>query len=76
MTRERQLWTDYVRRIGERKEDKRGRRRRAKKKSEVPQAELEAALDDLTKDPPSERGCSTQPDRAASPGAELKPPID
>jgi hypothetical protein len=45
--RERQLWTEYVRQLEERKDKKRGKSR-AKKKAKVSQAELDAALDDLT----------------------------
>jgi hypothetical protein len=45
--RERQLWTEYVRRLEERK-DKKPRRPRAKKKPEASQAERDAVLDDLT----------------------------
>jgi len=45
--RERQQWTEYVRRIKERK-DKKSRKPRAKKKPEPSQAELDAVLDDLT----------------------------
>ena len=59
--RERQQWTEYVRRMEERKDKKPGRPR-AKKKPEASQAELDAALDDLTgtaigvKVPPSPSG--------------------
>ena len=45
--RERQLWTEYVRQLEERKDKKRGKSR-AKKKAKVSQAELDAALDNLT----------------------------
>jgi hypothetical protein len=45
--RERQQWTEYVRQLEARKSAKPARKRRAKK-PEPSQAELEAALDDLT----------------------------
>ena len=45
--RERQLWTEFVRKREERKDEKQARKRRAKKPQPTP-AELEAALDDLT----------------------------
>ena len=45
--RERQLWTEFVRKREERKDDKPARKRRAKKRPEPTPAELEAALDDL-----------------------------
>jgi hypothetical protein len=45
--RERQPWTEYVRQLEERKDDKPGKSR-AKKKPEPSQAERDAALDDLT----------------------------
>ena len=45
--RERQQWTEYVRRMEERK-DKKPRRPRVKKGPEASQAERDAALDDLT----------------------------
>jgi len=44
--RERQLWTEFVRKREERKDEKPARKRRAKKPQPTP-AELEAALDDL-----------------------------
>ena len=47
LNRERQQWTEYVRRMEEH-EDKKPRKPRAKKKPEASQAELDAALDDLT----------------------------
>jgi hypothetical protein len=47
--RERQQWTEYVRRMKECK-DKKSRKPRAKKKPEASQAELDAALDDLTRE--------------------------
>ena len=47
--RERQLWTEFVRKREERKDEKQARKRRAKKPQPTP-AELEAALDDLTRD--------------------------
>ena len=47
-SRERQLWTEFVRKREERKDDKPARKRRAKKRPEPTPAELEAALDDLT----------------------------
>jgi hypothetical protein len=43
MTRERRAWTEFVEK---RESEKKAKRPRAKKR-EVPQAELEAALDDL-----------------------------
>ena len=46
-SRERQLWTEFVRKREARKDDKPARRRRAKKPEPTP-AELEAVLDDLT----------------------------
>ena len=46
--RERQLWTEFVRKREERKDDKPARKRRAKKRPEPAPAELEVALDDLT----------------------------
>jgi len=52
--RERQQWTEYVRRLEERK-DKKPRKPRAKKKPEASQAELDAALDDLTGAAPERR---------------------
>jgi hypothetical protein len=45
--RERQLWTEFVRKREERKDDKPVRKRRSKIPQPTP-AELEAALDDLT----------------------------
>jgi hypothetical protein len=45
--RERQLWTEYVRRLEERK-DKKPSKPRAKKRPRPSQAECDAALDDLT----------------------------
>ena len=45
--RERQLWTEFVRKRAERKDSKPARKRRAKAPQPTP-AELEAALDDLT----------------------------
>jgi hypothetical protein len=44
--RERQQWTEYVRRMEERR-DKKPRKSRAKKRRAASQAELDAALDDL-----------------------------
>jgi hypothetical protein len=44
--RERQLWTEFVRKREERKDEKQARKRRAKKPQPTP-AELDAALDDL-----------------------------
>ena len=52
--RERQLWTEFVRRMEERK-DKKPRKPRAKKKPEASQAERDAALDDLTGAAPERR---------------------
>jgi hypothetical protein len=46
-SRERQLWTEFVRKREGCKDDKPARKRRAKKPQPTP-AELEAALDDLT----------------------------
>jgi len=51
--RERQLWTEFVRKREERKDDKPARKRRAKKRPEPTPVELEAALDDLLKGPRS-----------------------
>jgi len=48
-SRERQLWTEFVRQREERKDEKQARKRRAKKPQPTP-AELEAALDDLTRE--------------------------
>jgi hypothetical protein len=45
--RERQLWTEFVRKREKRKDEKQARKRRAKKPRPTA-AELEAALDDLT----------------------------
>ena len=47
--RERQLWTAFVRKREERKDEKQAGKRRAKKPQPIP-AELEAALDDLTRE--------------------------
>jgi hypothetical protein len=47
-SRERQLWTEFVRKREGCKDDKPARKRRAKKRPEPTPAELEAALDDLT----------------------------
>ena len=44
--RERQLWTEFVRKREERK-DKKPRKSRVEKKPEASQAERDAALDDL-----------------------------
>jgi hypothetical protein len=44
--RERQLWTEFVRKREERKGEKQARKRRAKKPQPTP-AEREAVLDDL-----------------------------
>jgi hypothetical protein len=44
--RERQLWTEFVRKREERRDEKQARKRRAKKPQPTP-AELEAALEDL-----------------------------
>jgi hypothetical protein len=53
--RERQAWTEYVRQLEERK-DKKPSKPRVKKKPQPLQAELDAALDDLTSAaPPPER---------------------
>jgi hypothetical protein len=49
--RERQLWTEFVRKREERKDEKQARKQRAKKPQPTP-AELEAALDDLTNEEP------------------------
>ena len=48
-SRERQLWTEFVRKREGRKDEKPARKRRAKKPQPTP-AELEAALDELTKE--------------------------
>jgi len=48
-SRERQLWTEFVRNREERKDVKPARKRRAKKPEPTP-AELGAALDDLTRE--------------------------
>jgi hypothetical protein len=55
--RERQQWTEYVRKMEERK-DKKPRRPRAKKKPEASQAERDAALDDLIGAAPATRSRS------------------
>ena len=47
--RERQLWTEFVCRREERKDEKQARKRRAKKPQPTP-VELEAVLDDLTRE--------------------------
>jgi hypothetical protein len=52
--RERQLWTEFVRKREERK-DKKPRKSRVEKKPKVSQAELEAVLDDLTREAPERR---------------------
>jgi hypothetical protein len=49
--RERQLWTEFVRKRDERKDEKPARKRRAKEPQPTP-AELEAALDDFTNEEP------------------------
>jgi len=46
-SRERQLWTEFVRKREGRKDEKPARKSRAKKPGPTP-AELEAALDELT----------------------------
>ena len=51
--RERQLWTEYVRQMEERK-DKKPRKPHSKKKPKS-QAELDAVLDDLTGAAPERR---------------------
>ena len=48
--RERQQWTEFVRQREERKADKPAKKRRPKKPEPTPE-ELEAALDDLLKEP-------------------------
>jgi hypothetical protein len=50
-SRERQLWTEFVRKREGRKDEKPARKRRAKKPQPT-SAGLEAALDDLTKQEP------------------------
>jgi hypothetical protein len=45
-SRERQLWTEFVRKREQRKDEKPARKRRSKRPEPTP-AELEAALDDL-----------------------------
>lgn len=47
--RERQLWTKFVREHEQRKDGKRAKKRRTRKAGLSP-AELEAALDDLTRE--------------------------
>jgi hypothetical protein len=47
-SRERQLWTEFVRKREGCKDNKPARKRRAKKQPLFSPAELEAALDDLT----------------------------
>ena len=47
--RERQLWTEFVRKREGRKDDKPARKRRPRKSEPTP-AELEAALDNLVKE--------------------------
>ena len=49
--RERQLWTEFVCKREERKDEKQAKKRRAKKPQPTP-AGLEAALDDLTNEEP------------------------
>jgi hypothetical protein len=51
-SRERQLWTEFVRKRERRKDDK-PRRPRTEKKPKVSQAEFDAALDDLTRAAPA-----------------------
>jgi hypothetical protein len=46
-SRERQLWTEFVRKREGRKDEKPARKRRAKKPQPTP-AQMEAELDDLT----------------------------
>ena len=46
-SRERQLWTEFVRKREGRKDEKPARKRRAKKRPEPTPAELDAVLDDL-----------------------------
>jgi len=45
--RERQLWTEFVRKREEHKDEEPARKRRSKKPPRFSLAELEAALDDL-----------------------------
>jgi hypothetical protein len=52
--RERQQWTEYVRRMEE-KEDKKTRKLRAKKPPKVSPAEFEQALDDLVREEAASR---------------------
>jgi hypothetical protein len=47
--RERQLWTQFVRRREQRKNGKRAKKRRTRK-AELSPAELEAGLDDLVRE--------------------------
>jgi len=47
--RERQLWTEFVRKREQRKDGKRARKPRARK-GETPPAAMEAELDDLVKE--------------------------
>ena len=50
-SRELQLWTEFVRKREERRDEKPARKRRAKRSEPTP-AELEAALDGLTNEEP------------------------
>jgi hypothetical protein len=60
-SRERQLWTEFVRKREGRKDEKPARKRRAKKPQPTP-AELEAALDSLVTDAERQiRASSTAP---------------
>jgi hypothetical protein len=51
-SRERQPWTDFVREREARKGAKPARKRRTKKHPEPSQAELDAMLDELTREAP------------------------
>jgi len=50
-SRERQLWTEFVRKRKERKDEKQARKWRPREPQPTP-ADLEAALDDLTNEEP------------------------
>jgi len=47
---ERQAWTEYVRELEQRRRGKKAKRSRPKKEAQPSPAELEAALDDLTRE--------------------------
>ena len=58
-SRERQLWTEFVRKREERKDEKPARKRRAKKPQPTP-AELEQALDSLVTEAERRTGASSR----------------